>query len=69
MKKFLNGIDQCQQCPIEYLHVSPDYSVRVHEDHFQISWLFGVQFLPDTEPVIANNLLNNYIEYSNQGGV
>ncbi|XP_022650192.1 poly(A) polymerase type 3-like isoform X2 [Varroa destructor] len=49
MKKFLNGIDQCQQCPVEYLHVSPDYSMRVHEDHLQISWLFGVQFLPDAD--------------------
>ncbi|OQR75759.1 poly(A) polymerase gamma-like [Tropilaelaps mercedesae] len=52
MKKFLNGIDQCQQCPIEYLHVSPDYSVRVHEGHLQISWLFGVQFLPDAESLL-----------------
>lgn len=51
MKKFLNGIDQCQQCPVEYLHVSPDYSMRVHEDHLQISWLFGVQFLPDADQV------------------
>lgn len=25
--------------------------MRVHEDHLQISWLFGVQFLPDADQV------------------
>ena len=51
MKKFLNGIDGCARCAVKYLHVSPDYSVVTRQDHIQVSWLFGVQFLPEADEV------------------